>query len=346
MFESDTAIDKTYQIRAGKLRRYAGQSRLRKITDFKTWYLNLRDAFYTLGGYRQARKLLKEVRPDGILIKGGFVGVPVGLAAARLHLPFITHDSDSVPGLANRIIARWALMHATGMPVEFYDYPKEKTVYTGTPVSAKFELLGADMRTLYRADIGLKDSKHVITVIGGSQGADELNRDFISIVGRLMQKHQGVGIVHIVGQKHVGSALKAYKKELLADEFRNVVVEGFVEDAYRYTGAADIVVTRASATVIAELAIQGQASIVVPGQLAGNHQQHNADKLKKDGLTEEVAYGDAEGLFLAVNDLLTDSAKRNELAKNLHGIAKPAAASELAGLLLSSFTKEKANGGV
>src|SRR4051812_9735829 len=87
LYNEEPAISETIEIRAGKYRRYAGLSTLKRLTDIKTMSLNSRDVFYTVKGYRQARKMLKDTRPDGILIKGGFVGVPVGLAAARLKIP-------------------------------------------------------------------------------------------------------------------------------------------------------------------------------------------------------------------------------------------------------------------
>ena len=106
LFQDDKFIDSVHQIAAGKYRRYAGLSRLKRLTDVSTLALNVRDAGRLCRGYTQARRLLKRIKPDMILIKGGFVGVPVGLAAAHLNIPFITHDSDSTPGMANRIISR------------------------------------------------------------------------------------------------------------------------------------------------------------------------------------------------------------------------------------------------
>ncbi len=301
--------------------------------------LNTRDLSRTVRGFRQAKKMLKELQPDGIVIKGGFVGVPVGLAAASLKIPFITHDSDSVPGLANRIVARWAHKHATGMPAEFYTYPTDKTIFTGIPVTNQFVPVTSDLMAEYRTSTGLQGCEQVLTIIGGSQGAGQLNDDVISIVGRLMQQHPKLGIAHIVGASHEQYMIQQYKKELLADELRRVVVKGFVDDVYRYTGAADVVVSRASATVLAELAIQGKAVILVPGQLAGGHQYKNAKHLSDNNQAEMVPHSDAEGLYKAVTELLNNSQRRNEIKTNLATLAKPDAAKELAQLIIDSFNK-------
>lgn len=343
LFEEEPTIAAVHQIRAGKYRRYAGLTRLQRLLDIPTFARNVRDAGRVVKGYTEARKLLKELKPDGILIKGGFVAVPIGLAAAHLKIPFVTHDSDATPGLANRIIAKWARKHATGMPVEYYDYPKGSMVFTGVPVAADYATVGAAEQIAFRESVGLGDCKHVITVIGGSQGGSQLNDDVVGIIGRLMQRHAGLGLVHIVGPAHEQTMKHRYAEELLADERRHIIIKTFVPDVWRFTGAADVVISRASATVIAELAVQGKATVVVPGQLADDHQSSNARHLSKSGRVAQVAYGDREGLYDIVDKLLSDMTRRDKLAIGLHELAKPAAAQDLAELLLQEFGAGKAN---
>ena len=337
LFHDEPAIDSVYQVRAGKYRRYAGLSRLQRLMDVPTFARNIRDVARVCKGYAQARKLLKSQKPDGILIKGGFVGVPVGLAAAHLNIPFITHDSDSVSGLANRIISKWARKHATGMPKEFYDYPLESMVYTGVPIGRDFVEVTTEVRDQYRQDLGMSGCKQVVSIIGASQGGTQLNDDMLSITGRLMQHHPDLGIIHISGPAHEQDTKHRYDNELLADERRRVIVKGFVSDVYRHIGAADIVVSRASATVIAELAVQGTATILVPGQLAGDHQGMNARHMAELGVALNVANADSEGLYEALHKLLNNTSQSQALAKALHELAKPDAAKDLAELLISEF---------
>jgi len=302
---------------------------------------NVRDVGRTTKGYKQARKLLKDIKPDVVLVKGGFIGVPIGLAASSLKIPFLTHDSDSIPGLANRIISKWAKLHATGMPAELYEYEKSKTIYTGVPVSDSYEYVNKEKQTEYKKKLGVGDCKLIIGVIGGSQGGSQLNEDVLSLVGRLMNTYKDLGILHIVGPANEDQMKKAYKSELLADENRRVLVKGFVNDAYLYTGAADVVISRASATVTAELAIQGKAVVLVPGQLAGDHQAKNAKALTGAGQARMAVYGDAEGLYKEVSELLSNESERNSLAKKLNELAKPHAARELAELTLNLAEKSK-----
>jgi UDP-N-acetylglucosamine--N-acetylmuramyl-(pentapeptide) pyrophosphoryl-undecaprenol N-acetylglucosamine transferase len=338
LFKEDSSIDAVYQVDAGKYRRYAGLTRMEKIRNYSIYTQNIRDIGRVVKGYTQARKLLKKIRPDGILIKGGFVGVPIGLAAAHLKIPFITHDSDSTPGLANRLIAKWALKHATGMPVEFYDYPKNKTVYTGVPIGNDFNLVTPALQAQYREEIGLKGCDKVVAIIGASQGAQQLNEDVLGIAGRLMQKHHGLGIIHIAGPMHEPSVKRRYNEELLVDEIRRVIVKGFVTDVFRYTGAADVVISRASATVLAELAVQGRATVLVPGQLSGDHQGINARHFAEADMALVVGYFNREGLANAIDNLLSDHDKRLAMGDKLHLIAKPQAAKDLANLLIAEFS--------
>lgn len=323
-------------MRAGKFRRYGGLKWYQCWFDIRTLLLNIRDVFRTLIGYIEAKKLLKELKPDIILIKGGFVAVPVGLAAARLKIPFVTHDSDTTPGLANRIISRWATRHATGMPKELYTYPANRTVYTGIPVADKFRKVSPSLRASYRNQLGLGACRQIITVVGGSQGAGQINEDIATILPRLMQKHEGLGLVHIAGSSHEKAVIRRYESELLAEERRRVVVKGFATDVDACQGAADVVVSRAGATQMAELSLQALPVIVIPGRLAGGHQDKNAAYLEKKEVARLVAYGDAEGLYSTLDMLLTDTDARKKLGENLHRLAKPHAARELARLVIEA----------
>lgn len=341
LFHDEAVIDEVYQVSAGKYRRYPGLTHMQRLLNFGVHARNTRDIGRVCVGYVQARRLLNKLKPDGILIKGGYVGVPVGLAAAHLKIPFITHDSDSVAGLANQIIGRWALKHATGMPIEFYDYPKESTVYVGVPVSDDFIEVTPDLKKKYRKDLGLDSCKQLITIIGASQGGAQLNEDMLSIAGRLMQQHPGLGIIHIAGPAHEREVKRRYNDELLADESRRVLVKGFVNDVFCHTGAADIVVSRASATVVAELSVQGKTTILVPGQLAGDHQAANAKHLESIGAVMQVENGDGEELYVALRKILNDETLSDKLARSLNSLAKPHAAADLAKLLLNSFSGGK-----
>jgi len=132
-------ISKTYKIHAGKLRRYHGKSILWYFTQPGLVLHNIKDIFLLMLGLIKAVFLLILWRPDVVFVKGGYVGLPVGLAAALLRIKIVTHDSDVMPGLTNRILSRYDKVLAVGMPVNNYpQYIGKNVVYTGIPVRDQF----------------------------------------------------------------------------------------------------------------------------------------------------------------------------------------------------------------
>lgn len=331
LLQDNTDIDEIKTIFAGKFRRYHGESWIKRLFDIRTNVLNLRDVFFFGLGFIQALWLVRQIRPDVVFLKGGFVGVPVGLSAAFWHKPFITHDSDALPGLANRIVARWASYHATGMPAEFYSYPKEATVHVGVLVGESYVPVTEELRKQYREQIGVPADAELLLITGGSLGALAINQAMRLIVPHLLEQDPNLYIVH-----QVGKGRQATYVDFSHDRLR--VLE-FLQPMYAYTGASDVVVSRAGANTIAELGVQGRAAILIPNPiLTGGHQTKNADHLEEKGavkVVREAELGkDAALLQTAIIDLLTDIQKRAELGKKLQSITISDAANKLARLLL------------
>jgi UDP-N-acetylglucosamine--N-acetylmuramyl-(pentapeptide) pyrophosphoryl-undecaprenol N-acetylglucosamine transferase len=334
---ADPNIDEVYTVRAGKFRRYHGEG-WKQLLHLPTQAKNLRDFFYVLIGLCQAHRLLKRLRPDVIFVKGGFVGVPVGLAAASLHQPYVTHDSDAIPGLANRIIARWAARHAVALPADIYAYPGKKTVTTGIPLSEHFVPVTPDRLRQYRHDIDVPEKAKLLFVIGGGLGSQLVNRAVAQAVPHLIAEYPDLYVVHGVGRANLAESERLYAN-LTSAQAQRVQVHDFISDVYRYSGAADLVVTRAGATNLAEFALQGKACIVIPSSfLTGGHQLKNADYLAEQGaamvITEEELAADPNRLARGASDLLSQPDQCAALGKALHTFAKPHATAELAKLLL------------
>jgi UDP-N-acetylglucosamine--N-acetylmuramyl-(pentapeptide) pyrophosphoryl-undecaprenol N-acetylglucosamine transferase len=334
----DANIDAVFTVRAGKFRRYHGEG-LRQWLDVPTFLKNVRDFFYTLAGIRQSRKLLKELGPDVIFVKGGFVGVPVGLAAARLRIPYITHDSDAIPGLANRIISRWADRHAVALPKEIYSYPANKTITTGIPLRKEFVPVTIALRKQYRDSINIPEKARLLFVIGGGLGAQRVNRAVAEAVPHLLGEFRDLYVIHGAGRANEAEMLRLYDERLGEAEQGRVRVLGFTPDLYRYSGAADVIITRAGATNLAEFAQQGRACIVVPSPfLTGGHQLKNAEYLADQKaavvLNELELTDDPNRLARQVSTLLGDNRHRQQLGENLASFAKPRATGDLAGLIM------------
>lgn len=342
------AIDKVYTIRAGKFRRYHGEG-WRQWLDLKTWFLNLRDAVYVLIGLVQSFWLLHRLKPNLIFIKGGFVGVPVGLTAALLGVPYITHDSDALPGLANRVIARWAQLHAVGQPKEVYSYPAAKTVTVGVPVQVDYQLVTPNLLKQYRQELGLTAYQQIICVAGGGLGAQRLNQALVTIAPQLLAEFPELAIIHQVGRKHERQAASDYAAVLSPSDRERVLIKGFVNDMYRLSGAADVIVSRAGATNMAEFAIQAKPCIIVPNPvLTGGHQLKNAEVLAKQNAIEVLSETDLVAqpsrLYELITALLRKPQRQQELADNLTKLAHPDAAKQLAELILDQAKTETASG--
>jgi UDP-N-acetylglucosamine--N-acetylmuramyl-(pentapeptide) pyrophosphoryl-undecaprenol N-acetylglucosamine transferase len=332
---SNPDIDKIYTVHAGKLRRYHGEG-LRQLLDLKTVAFNIRDGFRTLAGCVESLVLMRKLKADVLFVKGGFVGVPVGLAAAALRVPFVTHDSDAIPGLANRIISRWAAVHAVALPAEVYHYPKNKTQTVGVPVHANYAATSSAAGLALREELGLSAYEKVIFVTGGGLGAQRLNEAMIQVVPELLEMYPKLAIIQSVGRNNEQTVNSAYAHQLTPEELARVTVKGYVTDMYRYSGAADVVITRAGATALAEFAVQGKACIVVPNPyLTSGHQLKNADYLTEKKAVRVVNEDElATELYKNIRSLLDDAGAREALAANLSQFAVPDAAKQLAVILL------------
>jgi UDP-N-acetylglucosamine--N-acetylmuramyl-(pentapeptide) pyrophosphoryl-undecaprenol N-acetylglucosamine transferase len=334
----DKNIDETFVIRAGKFRRYHGAG-LRQLLDLSTIAQNIRDALWVAIGIVQSYRLLTVMKPDAIFIKGGFVGVPVGLVAAALRIPYVTHDSDAVPGLANRIIAKWARLHTVALPKEIYNYPQSKTLTVGVPLSHHYRPLNRQEQQQARKQIGLDPKQRLLFITGGGLGAQRLNHAVAVSLPAVLDRYPDLAVVHLAGRANEAALRQRYHRELSAEQRARVTVKGFISNLYLYSGAADLIVTRAGATSIAEFAAQHKACIVVPNpQLAGGHQLKNAAVLAERKavrlVTEDTLRQDDRALLPALVDILDNPTRLKALGERLAKLAEPDSAKRLAMVLL------------
>lgn len=341
----DPVIDAAYTISAGKFRRYHGEG-LRQLLDFHTLWFNLRDALRVLRGLFQAWRLLGTLQPDIVFCKGGFVGVPVGLAAAARRIPYVTHDSDAIPGLANRIIARWASHHAVALDPALYPYPSDRTTDVGVPVAVDYAVVTPPEQGRLKERLGIPKQDKVLLVTGGGLGAARLNRAIVTIAPRLLHDVPKLHIVHTVGAAHERIMNEAYDEALPAHDRQRVQAIGYTTDLAVYSGAADVVVARGGATNFAELAMQAKACIIVPNPfLTGGHQLKNAEAYAAKGavvLVDETALtGGSDELRLQVANLLDHPMTRAALQERIAEFARPHAARDLADLILRTVRSEE-----
>ena len=338
--ENDPNIDHCYNISAGKYRRYHGQG-WRQFTDINTLYLNLKDILRTIRGFWQSWQLLGVLKPNLIFTRGGFVSVPVALAAKLRGIPYITHDSDSTPSLANRIIAPWAAIHAVALDPLDYPYPKHKTYQVGVPIESTYRHVNAKQMQKYRLELNLQNYKWVICVTGGGNGAKQLNQIVLDNAQYLLTRYPELAIIHIAGRELASELEQDYTQQLSSVDLKRVIVKDFVHDLYKYSGASDIVIARGGATNLAEFSAQAKTCIVIPSkQLIWNVK--NARSLAANNaiieLSEEHAAQERR-LAMLISDLLDHEEKRSTLAKKFAQYSSPNATAKLVELILGIADK-------
>lgn len=325
-------------ILAGKLRRYHHMTIWEQMAHpFSILLPNLRDIVFVVGGFIQGLIKLMAWRPDVVFTKGGFVCLPVGLAARLLHIPLVIHDSDAHPGLTNRILARWAQSIATGAPLENYSYETRISRYVGIPISNEFRPLSDTERRLTKEELGIDPTRPLVVITGGGLGAKRMN-DATALILQDLLKHASVILISGAGQY---DELRAITPES-DDRFQ---LHAFVSKGMaQMLSAADIVVARAGATTILELAAAAIPTILIPnGQLTGGHQLKNAAAYAKNGavavLDETQLETDPRLLLVELTTLLGDESRRQAMARTFHEFARPDAARDMADMILAAAKK-------
>lgn len=348
MPERDPNIDEVYRIPAGKFRRYYGEYAIKQLLDVKTVALNVRDANRILRGVMQARKLIKKLQPAVVFSRGGYVSVPVALGARAHHVPYITHDSDAVPSLANRLIAKNAAKNAVALPAEIYPYDQSKTVTVGVPVRKEFTRITPQLQADYRQQLHIPNNAKVVFVIGGGLGAQRINTALLTVAKTLFDSVPDLYLIHQAGQANEASVREAYAAALSDSDMQRVRVFGYMDDVFLYGGAADVVVTRAGASSIADFAVQGKACIIIPSPfLTGGHQLKNAqflhDHLAAEVIDEATVQSNPEQLSSLIQSLLADETRRQTLGEHLTAFGHRDSARELAELILNEVEAEAPN---
>ena len=279
-------------IATGKFRRYF---------DLK----NFSDPFRVLKGYSEAKKILKEIKPDVLFSKGGFVSVPVVRAAADLKIPCIIHESDMSPGLANKLCIKSATKVCCNFPETISKVPADKAVLTGTPI--REELSKGSKEAGYKL-CGFDPSKPVVMVIGGSQGAQSINEAVREALDTLLLDFQ---VVHICGKEKMDNlmlSIPGYKQfEYLKSDLKDVFA------------MADVVISRAGANAICELLALNKPNILIPLSMGTRGDQIlNASSFEGQGFSvvirEEAL--DPISLVEAVHEVYLN---RNQYIENMVG---------------------------
>ena len=331
---------------AGKFHRYSGW----KFKDYFVHFdITLKDLIFGnifgffgfLAGIITSflRMLPPKSRPNVIFLKGGYVGLPVGLVARLFKIPYVIHESDAVAGLANRILMKKAKKVAFGMPPSEEVLEKHPNyVWTGIPVGPEYKSVSATRKESLKKAFSFNPEKPLVVITGGSQGSENLNEVTRIILPELL-KISSVALV--AGRKHYENMvdLKKYENWDHASLESNFRMWEFNTAMNELMGAADVVVSRAGATTIAELAALRKAVILVPFErLPGSHQTRNAERLRgahaADVLNDSEMMKNPTKLYDAIRHLIKSPRLAADMADALHEEARSDAARRLAEIIL------------
>jgi UDP-N-acetylglucosamine--N-acetylmuramyl-(pentapeptide) pyrophosphoryl-undecaprenol N-acetylglucosamine transferase len=301
-------------VATGKFRRYLSLT-------------NIVDLFKVLVGLVQSYVILGRIKPQAVFAKGGYVSVPVAYAAWLRNIPVITHESDVVMGLANRLIAKKASRVCTGFPVDAYKKLElNNLVYTGNPVRSMFLEKQESKSTTYKR-LKFVSGKPTLLVMGGSQGAMAINAMLFEKISEYLKTFQ---IIHLTGEYDFVKA-KDLQKKLDAKPYQPY---SFVtSELTSLLNIADIVVARASANTFTELAYLQKPTIIIPlPSAASDHQRANAKYIEAAGgaLVLEQNKLTADLLYEKVVQLSEDAKTQSSLSKAIHSFYIPSATADIA----------------
>ncbi|GGI04327.1 undecaprenyldiphospho-muramoylpentapeptide beta-N-acetylglucosaminyltransferase [Egicoccus halophilus] len=307
----------------------------------------LRLPFALRASIRACERIARAERAAAVVTFGGYVSFPLDRAAKRLGLPLVVHEQNAVPGLTNRVAARWADRVAVTFPGSADRFPQpERVAVTGDPVREDILRLDRDAeRPAAREAFGLEPDVPTLLVFGGSQGAASLNRAIVDAHARWGT--DALQVLHAAGRSQHADATAAWDRVREGRPGLRVQVVDFIDDMARAYAAADLVVCRAGATSIAELTVLGLPAVLVPYPSAtGDHQTANARALEQTGGALVVADADLDGasLVAAAEPLLTDPDHHARMAAASRAFGRPDAAANVARLVLEQLDRAPAGG--
>ena len=289
---------------------------------------------------REAKRIMREFKPDVVIGTGGYVCYPVLMAASELKIPTAVHESNAVPGLTTKLLAE----HVDKVMVGFeesrgaYHHP-EKVEVTGTPVRGEF---AAYSKALAKRELGLDPDEPLVVSVWGSLGAAHMNKIMGELI-TMMDDSRPFRLIHSVGTRYFEDFMATLRQ--CAPDFARfgADVRKYIYDMPRVMAAADLILCRAGASTLSELAYMGKPVIIVPSpNVTNNHQEKNARVLEKAGGAKVFLEGefDAPALMDTVRGLLGDSAQLEAMSQAMLSLAVPGATDRICDIILSLPAKK------
>lgn len=291
---------------------------------------NLVRGAQAFGGVVKAMGIVRRFKPDVAVGTGGYVCGPILLASSLMRIPTLIQEQNVMPGVTNRLLARFVSCIAMGTKEAAEHFPKGKRVFTGNPIREEvMRARSEDGKEMF----GLDPKAKTVLVSGGSRGARSINRAMVGVLAHYAGR-DGVQILHVTGKAGYDETMQSLKEAGVdLDAAGNLFVEPYLYNMPQALACADVAVFRAGAIGIAELTARGVPSILVPYPFAAaNHQEMNARAIATAGAARMILDREltAERLLSVLAELLSEDAKLKRMAKAAKKLGRPKAADEIA----------------
>lgn len=285
---------------------------------------NVKKMYKTFKSIGQAKKIIQDFKPDIMIGTGGYICLPVALAASKLNVPIVLHESNAFPGVAIKMLSK----KASAILVGFEDAKKrikntENVVVVGNPSKVKKISFTNSQKEEILKEIGLTNiEKPIVLVFGGSQGAQKINESFINIISKkINEKYQIIWATGPSQYEIIKTKLQSLNVNI--NNISNVKILPYIYNMEEVMNCVDLVVSRSGAMTITEISIVGKPSIFIPFPYATeNHQEYNAKVLEKVGAAKIILDADLDFNILnsTINEIISDKEKMCRMSENAHTV--------------------------
>lgn len=280
---------------------------------------NIRNILKTYKGFAEAKKIIKDFKPDIVIGTGGYICGATIFSASSLKIPTLLHESNAFPGKAVKFLAR----KVDTILVSFEDAKTRITgaqniVYTGTPVKIKKQDYDINKKKNILKDTSLNSLKPIVLVFGGSQGAKKINEAMIEIASKNLNKDYQ--IIWATGPRQYDSIKEEFEnKRININNIKGVKIVPYIYNMEEIMNCVDVIVARSGAMTVTEISNLGKPSILIPlPNVSHNHQLYNAKVLEKVGAAVIILNDDLKGdnLNKVLKDIVTDKNKMQNMGNN------------------------------
>lgn len=284
---------------------------------------NIKKFVKTIHSVKEARNILKEFKPDLVIGTGGYICISVCLAAKKLKIPYIIHESNVLPGVATKILSKNADKILVGFKEAKEKLPKaKKIVVTGTPTRVRKLDLSNKEIDAKKKELGFDSNIPLILVFGGSQGAKSINTSMLNIIKNKYNKNYQ--IMWAAGPEQYSILKEKLKEDKLdIDNLEKAKIVPYIYDMEKVMNISDLIVCRSGAMTVTEIEKVGKPAIFIPFPYAAeNHQEYNARALEKARVAKVILDKDLTSEILndSINNLIKDKIKLNKMGNNAREI--------------------------